>query len=185
MTFHNSDSNCLEHRVAAAAKVFDDHGGFIRIVIRSHVQDEDLAEDLFQDFFISLISKPLPRGLRNIKGYLYRAITNDIVDATRRMVRYRAYTREYAERSSRPDRQKTPRETLQETEEAEMALELIEKRLPCTEAEAVSLRYLNSHEVKEIAKTMGVADATARAYVNDAIDSIRRLSPDIETQVAE
>ncbi len=185
MTFQNSDSDCLEHRVAAAAKIFDDHGGFIRIVIRSHVQDKDLAEDLFQDFFISLISKPLPRGLRNIKGYLYRAITNDIVDATRRMVKYRAYMREYAERSSRPDSQKTPRETLQEVEEAEMALELIEKRLPCTEAEAVSLRYLDSHEVKEIAKTMGVANATARAYVNDAIDRIRRLSPDIETQGAE
>ena len=185
MTLQNSNSNCLEHRVAAAAKIFDDHGGFIRIVIRSHVQDKDLAEDLFQDFFLSLISKPLPRGLRNIKGYLYRAITNDIVDATRRMMKYRAYMREYAKRSNRPDSQKTPREILQEAEEAEIALELIEKWLPCTEAEAVSLRYLDSHKVKEIAKTMGVADATARAYVNDAIDRIRRLSGDIETQVAE
>lgn len=185
MAFQSPSTSSLEYRVAAAAKIFDDHGGFIRIVIRSHVQDKDLAEDLFQDFFISLISKPLPRGLRNFKGYLYRAITNDIVDATRRMMKYRAYMREYAERSNRPDSQNTPRETLQATEEAEIALELIEKRLPCTEAEAVSLRYLDSHKVKEIAKTMGVANATARAYVNDAIDRIRRLSPDIETQVAE
>ena len=185
MTCQDADSNCLEHRVAAAAKIFDDFGGFIRVVIRSHVQDKDLAEDLFQDFFISLISKPLPKGLRNIKGYLYRAITNDIVDATRRMMKYRAYMREYAERSSRPDSQKTPRETLQEAEETEIALELIEKRLPCTEAEAVSLRYLDGHEVKDIAKTMGVANATARAYVSDAINRIHRLSPDIETPVAE
>ena len=183
MTFHNSDSNCLEHRVAAAAKVFDDHGGFIRIVIRSHVQDEDLAEDLFQDFFISLISKPLPRGLRNVRGYLYRAITNDIVDATRRMMKYRAYMRKYTECSGRPDRQKTPRETLRDMEQAKMVLELIKNRLPCTEAEAVSLRYLESHEVKEIAKKMGVANATARAYVNDAIDRIRRLSKGIETKL--
>ncbi len=185
MAFQNPSQSSLEHRVAAAAKIFDDHGGFIRIVIRSHVRDKDLAEDLFQDFFISLISKPLPRGLQNIKGYLYRAITNDIVDATRRMMKYRAYMREYAERSSRPDSPKTPRETLQGMEQAKMVLELIEKRLSCTEAEAVSLRYLGSHEVKEIAKTMGVANATARAYVNDAIDRIRRLSPDIETHVAE
>ena len=185
MTFQNSDSGSLEYRVAAAAKIFDDHGGFIRIVIRSHVQDKDLADDLFQDFFISLISKPLPRGLRNIKGYLYRAITNDIVDATRRMMKYRAHMRKYAELPGRPDRQKTPRKTLQDTEQAGMVLELIEKRLPCTEAEAVSLRYLDSHEVKEIAKTMGVANATARAYVNGAIDRIRRLSPDTETQAAE
>ena len=115
MTHKSPSPGSLQHRVAAAAKIFDDHGGFIRIVIRSQVQDEDLAEDLFQDFFISLISKPLPRGLRNIKGYLYRAITNDIVDATRRMMKYRAYMRKYAECPNRPDRQKTPRETLQET----------------------------------------------------------------------
>jgi len=185
MTHKSPSPGSLQHRVAAAAKIFDDHGGFIRIVIRSQVQDEDLAEDLFQDFFISLISKPLPRGLRNIKGYLYRAITNDIVDATRRMMKYRAYMRKYAECPNRPDRQKTPRETLQETEQAQMVLELIKNRLRCTEAEAVSLRYLESHEVKEIAKTMGVANATARAYVNGAIDRIRRLSLDTETQAAE
>ena len=185
MAFQNPSQSSLEHRVAAAAKIFDDHAGFIRIVISSHVQDKDLADDLFQDFFISLISKPLPRGLRNVKGYLYRAIANDIVDATRRMMKYRAYMRKYAECPSRPDRQKTPKETLQETEQAKMVLELIKNRLPCTEAEAVSLRYLESHEVKEIAKTMGVANATARAYVNDAIDRIRRLSPDTETQAAE
>ncbi len=185
MTFQNSDPNCLEYRVAAATKIFAGHGSFIRIVIHSHVQDKDLAEDLFQDFFLSLISKPLPRGLENVKGYLYRAITNDIVDATRRMMKYRTYMRKYAERSKRPDSQKTPKETLQEMEQAEIVLKLIEQRLPCTEAEAVSLRYLDSHKVKEIAKTMGIANATARAYVNGAIDRIRRLSGDIETQVAE
>ena len=185
MTFQSFNHDSLENRVAAAAKIFDDHGGFIRVVVSLHVQDKHLADDLYQDFFLSLISRPLPEGLENIKGYLYKAITNDIVDATRRMMKYRAYTRKYAERSSRTGSQKTPGETIQEIEEAEMILEFIEKRLPCTEAEAVSLRYLDSHKVKEIAKTMGVADATARAYVNDAIDRIRRLSGDIETQVAE
>ena len=185
MAFQSPSQSSLEYRVAAAAKVFDDHGDFIRIVINSHVQDKDLADDLFQDFFMSLISKPLPGGLGNIRGYLYRAITNDIVDATRRMIKYRAYMRKYAECPNHPDRQKTPRETLQEAEQAQMVLELIKKRLPCTEAEAISLRYLKSHEVKEIAKTMGVANATARAYVNDAIDRIRRLSKLIEAQLAD
>lgn len=185
MTFQNSDPNCLEYRVATAANIFDDHGGFIRIIIRSHIQDEDLADDLFQDFFLSLISKPLPRDIENVKGYLYRAITNDIVDATRRMMKYRAYMREYAQRSKRPDSQKTPKETLQEMEQAEIVLKLIDERLPCSEAEAVSLRYLDSHKMKEIATTMGITNTTARAYVNDALDRIRRLSGDIETHMAK
>ncbi len=185
MTFQNSDPDSLEYRVAAAAKIFDDHGSFIRIVIRSHVQDKHLADDLFQDFFLSLISKPLPGGLENIKGYLYRAITNDVVDATRRIMKYRDCARKHAERSKHLDSQKTPKETLQKMEDAEIVLKLIEKRLPCTQAEAVSLRYMDSRKVKEIAKTMGVANATARAYVNDAIVRIRRLSGEIETQMAE
>jgi RNA polymerase sigma factor (sigma-70 family) len=185
MTFQNPDPNCLEHRVAAAAKIFDNHGGFIRIVIRSHVQDNDLAEDLFQDFFLALISKPLPGDDGNIKGYLYRAITNDIIDATRRIMKYRARTRKYAEVAKRPDGQKTPKETLQEMEEAEMILNLVRKRLPCTQAEAVSLCYFDGHRVKEIAKKMGIANATARARVNGAIVRLRRLSGGVETQVAE
>lgn len=185
MTFRNSDPNCIEHRVAAATNVFEDHGSFIRIVIRSHVQDQHLADDVFQDFFISLISQPLPRGLRNVRGYLYRAITNDIVDATRRIMKYRDYMCKYAKGVSRTKRQKNPEETLLETERANRVFELIEKRLPGAEAEAVSLRYLHSRRVDDIAKTMGIANATASAYVSDAIGRIRRLSADIETQMPE
>ncbi len=185
MTFQSSNHESLENRVAAAAKVFDEHGGFIRVVVSLHVQDKHLADDLYQDFFLSLISRPLPEGLENIKGYLYRTITNDVVDATRRIMKYRDYMCKHAECSKHPDRQKTPQETLQEVEDVEMALKLIKKRLPCTQAEAVSLRYLDSQKVKEIAKTMGVANATARAYVHDAIVRICELWGEIETQTTE
>ncbi len=185
MTSQSPDRSNFGYRVAAAAKIFNDYGGFIRIVIRSQVQDNNQAEDLFQDFFLSLLSNPLPRGLRNIKGYLYRVITNDIVDIARRTAKYRANVREYAELYDRPVAQKTPEETVLELEEVNKVFELIEKRLPRTEAEAVSLLYRSSCNVKEVAETMGVADATARAHISDALDMLRRLLGNMEPGVIE
>ena len=43
----NPDPNSSGCNVAAAAKIFSDYGDFIKKVIRSQVQDEDQAEDLF------------------------------------------------------------------------------------------------------------------------------------------
>jgi DNA-directed RNA polymerase specialized sigma24 family protein len=37
-------------------------------------------EELFQDFFLFLVSKPIPDYVQNIKGYICRALTNDIHD---------------------------------------------------------------------------------------------------------
>ncbi|MHC4792547.1 MAG: RNA polymerase sigma factor, partial [Planctomycetota bacterium] len=61
-----------------AAKIFSEYGDFIRGVIRYQVGNDAQADDLFQDFFLSLVSRPVPADIQNIKKYLYRAITNDI-----------------------------------------------------------------------------------------------------------
>ncbi len=185
MTSQSPGPNSFGYRIAAAAKIFGDYEDFIRKVICSQVQDNDQAEDVFQDFFLSLISNPLPRDVRNIEAYLYRAITNDIVDATRRTAKYRACVCKHAELRNRPVAQKTPEEIVLEIEEANKLFELIEKRLPRTEAEAVSLQYRDNYDVKEVAEIMGVANATARAYISDALDTLRRLLGNMEAGVME
>jgi len=175
MILQNTDPDNHRCDVAAAAEVFLDHEDFIREVICFHVQDEDQAEDLCQDFFLSLISNPLPRDIQNIESYLYKAITNDIIDAAHRKEKYRNCIHDYAERSDRPRRQQTPPETILEKEEASRVFELIEKRLPRTEAQAVCLQYRDSHSAKEIAEQMGVGVATVRGYVSEGLSRIRRL----------
>jgi RNA polymerase sigma factor (sigma-70 family) len=175
MILQNTD--CKKHRcnVAAAAKVFLDHKDFIRKVICFHIQDEDQADDLFQDFFLSLISNPLPRDIQNIKSYLYKAITNDIIDAIHRREKYRNCIQEYAQHSSRPRRQTTPLEAVSEKEQASRVFELVKKRLPPTEAQAVYLQYRDSHNAREIAEKMGVGIATVRGYLSEGLSRIRRL----------
>jgi len=170
--------------VATAAKVFLDHEDFIRKVISFHIHDEDQADDLFQDFFLFLIRNPLPRDIQDIESHLYRAITNDITDAVRRKEQYRDCLREYVERAYRPGSQKTPVEAVLEMDELSGVFELIEKNLPRTEAQAVSLKYRDGHDAKEIAKDMGVGIATARGYVSEGLSRIRRLLGDNEPTTA-
>ena len=169
--------NPNNHRfdVATAAKIFLDHKDFIRKVIRFHIQDEHQADDLFQDFFLSLVSNPLPKDIENIESYLYKAITNDTIDAIHRKENYRNFIHQYHAYSNPPRSEKTPEEAVLEMEETNRVLDLIEKKLPRTEAQAVYLQYQDDHNAKEIAKKMGVGAATIRGYVSEGLSRIRRL----------
>ena len=167
--------------VGGGTELFCSHEAFIRQAISFHVQDEDQADDLFQDFFVSLIQNPLPRDIQDIESYLYRAITNDISDLVRRKEQYGNHLREYAGCVSRPASQKTPVEAVVEMEQLSRVFELIDKRLPRTHAQALHLHYRDGCDTKEIAREMGVDLATARGYVSKGLSRIRRLLRDNET----
>ena len=79
-----------------ACEIYREYSGFIWTVICFHVKDTSLREDIFQDFFLSLVFKPLPDEVANIKSYLYRAIINDIKDSYCRSHAYKARLRRYA-----------------------------------------------------------------------------------------
>jgi DNA-directed RNA polymerase specialized sigma24 family protein len=75
------DTSKCRNNVGLAAKIFAEYGDFIRMVIRYKVKNEAQADDLFQDFFLSLVVSPLPAGEhsgRNIlmgQSFLYFFIT--------------------------------------------------------------------------------------------------------------
>ena len=83
--------------VQRATAIFFEHGDFIRAVIRHKIKDESMAEDLFHNFFLSLVSRPVPAEVQDIKGYIYRAIINDVTDHVRHLEKYQAMTQKYAE----------------------------------------------------------------------------------------
>ncbi len=64
-------------------------------------------------------------------------------------------------------------------------MELIEKRLPHSEAKAVTLRYREHCSVREAAEKMGVDSMTLKGYVCEGLSRIRRLLRDIEARAAE
>ncbi len=179
MTCPNTGHSDDRRDVAAdATGVFLDHKDFIREVIRFHIKEEDHADDFFQDFFLSLVCNSLHRDIRNIKSYLYRVITNDVMDAIHRKEKYQNYVREYTKCANCPRSPKTPVEAVVEMEEVSKVFELIEKRLPRAEAQAVRLHYRDNRDAEEIAEEMGVCVAAARGYLAKGIGRIRRLLSD-------
>jgi len=161
--------------VEGASCIFAEHEGFIRAVIRYHIKDEARADDLFQDFFLYLISKPVPPGVKNVKSYLYRMISNYIVEAIHRTEKYQARIQRYAERLQYATSQHKPENSLISAEETTKMFELIERRLQPRHAEAITLRYRNNYEIKQVAKKMRVSCESVSRYVSVGLSKIRRF----------
>lgn len=162
--------------VDIAAKVFMEHGDFIRTIICRKIKDEAQADDLFQDFFLSLVSKPPSPDIRSIKSYLYRTLINDVVDASRRVEKYKARLHRYKKCAGYPEiGEDSPEKVFIETEETNKMFKLIEKWLPYSEAKAVTLRYRDNRSVKEVASGLGVTRRTATRYISAGLRKIRQF----------
>jgi RNA polymerase sigma factor (sigma-70 family) len=142
-------------------KVLTEHGDFIRSVIRFYVKDEAEAEDLFQDFFLSLISKPIPKDIRNERAFLYRVISLRVKDVFRKIDRYQQNIHRYAQSYSATIGE-CPENAVIEADEVEKMFELIQSHLPSREALAITLQYKNYFETPKIAEKMGVKSRCKR-----------------------
>ncbi|MHC4571195.1 MAG: RNA polymerase sigma factor [Planctomycetota bacterium] len=164
----------MPRNVNYAAKIFSKYGDFIRGVIRYQVDNDAQADDLYQDLFLSLVSKPLPADIQNIKSYLYRAITNDAVDA-RRIEKYQALMHKYAEYSNYSINKSGPENALIEKEEMNKMFRLIEGWLPRSEAQAIILRYKHNYNTKEVAKKMKVNNRSVSRYISTGLYKVRQF----------
>ncbi|MHC4123295.1 MAG: RNA polymerase sigma factor [Planctomycetota bacterium] len=158
--------------ITLAMKVFEEHGDFIRTIIRFHVKNEAEGEDLFQDFFLFLVSKPIPEEVQNVRGFLYRVVSDQIKDALRRIDCYQRRICRYAERHKRII-ENCPKNVVIEVEETKKMLELIRRRLPSKEAWAVTLRYGNNCNIGEVADKMGIKPRSVSRYVSAGLKKIR------------
>ena len=168
------DTSKCQCDVDHAAEIFAEYGGFIRAIIHSQVKNETQADDMFQDFFLSLVCKPVPQNVKNIKGYLYRAITNDIIDSARRVERYMNHMHKYSKYLNSPINERTPEDAFINVEETNKMFELIKGRLRNNEFQAITLRYKSYHSVKIVAKIMGVKCKSVREYTSRGLSKIRQ-----------
>jgi len=160
--------------VELASRIFDQYGEFIQSVIRFNVRDEALQDDLFQDFFLFFVSKPVPENIENIKGFLYKVVSNRIKDTFGSMSSYQIRIHKYAEMhehvtNTRPD------SILSESEEMNKMFALIERHLSPTEAQAVSFRYRNGYDNLKAAQKMGVKVKSVSRYVSIGLNKVRNV----------
>lgn len=175
MALRSTNTNNYANNVNLAARVFEEHWTFIRAVIRSQVNNEAQADDIFQDFFLSLVYTPMPKGVKNIRGYLYRAITNDIVDAVRRLEKYQTRIRRYGKQLNHSNYETGTENPLIEREQLDKMFALIKGRLPSSESQAITSRYGNHNSIKEIAEKMKVDVRSVSRYISVGLRKIRQF----------
>lgn len=157
--------------VERAAGIFDKYGDFIRSVIRFHIRNEPEAEDVFQDLFLSLVAKPIPLEVENVKGFLYKLLCDTVKDAYRRIDRYQSRINRYTKRNFHVAENR-PETELISVEETEKMFDLIERQLPAQEALAVTLRYRDKYNTGEVAEMMGVEHRSVSRYVSVGLKKI-------------
>ncbi len=135
------------------------------------LKDEDDARDVVQELFTSLwIAGPDIALDLNLGGYLYRAVTNkviDLIDHKKIKVNYIASFSSYIELHRN--------ETLEAISAKELlsALEKEIKQLPPKMKAIFEMRVYQHLSNKEIADQLGTSDKTVKKQIGNAIKLIR------------
>jgi RNA polymerase sigma factor (sigma-70 family) len=175
----NGDSRTEIHRrVGLAAEVFGKYSSEIRAMIGFNVKDKSKAEDLFQNFFISLVRNPIPPHISDIKAYLYRAVTNDVHDVFRRTKIHQESVEKYVEARKYDTVREDPQGRIIEAEETREMFRLIECRLPKRQATVVTHRYEKGLSAKDTAERMCVDKRSVYRYLSAAKKKLREFIPE-------
>lgn len=161
--------------VDAASALFREHGSFIRTAIRFQSKNEFQEDDLFQQFFLSLVNRPVPANVDNIRSYLYRAIANDIVDSSRRKTRRRKHFEKLAEEFRNSIHKRASSHAVMGEDNDDAAFLGLTRQLRNREAEVIVLRYQDDRSIAEIAHIMGVDQRTVSHYLAAALRQLRRI----------
>lgn len=163
------------NNVRSAAEIFNEYGPFIRTVINCRVRDGHLRNDIYHDFFLSLIRKPISEEVANLKSYLYRAICNDIYDAKRKLDRYERHLYRHRQLPGRAKSAFAADKGLAEADEACKLFEVIEMQLSSSEAKVLKLRYKNELNNSEIAECLNVGHASVSTYMSTGLKKLREI----------
>ncbi|MBN1764514.1 MAG: sigma-70 family RNA polymerase sigma factor [Sedimentisphaerales bacterium] len=169
-----SRSNVSHDNVNEAARIFEEHGEYIHRIINFQVNNKSLADDIYQEFFLSLIRKPVPSDVENIRSYLYRAIYNDVMDVDRRSKRYQERIKGYADFREQITDDEDVTKNLSAREEIEKMFEIVDKYVSRIEAKAIHLRYGENNNIQEVAKKMGVKTRSVSRYLSLGTKKIRQ-----------
>lgn len=175
--FSETDRTEIRKRVGLAAEVFDRYGDEIRAIIHFNVKDKSKADDIFQEFFVSIVRKPIPSGIQDIRAYLYRAVTNDVIDVSRQIKCHQDHIQKYAECRKHFVIPEDPQDTALQTENTNKMFYLIENRLQKREAEVVVQRYGQGLSTTDTAEKMNVNKRIVSRYLSIALKKMREFVP--------
>lgn len=160
--------------VERAAQIITEYEDFIRLIIHLHINDKNFEEDIFQDFFLSLVANPPPLNSEITKGYIYTAILHDIVDYRRKKYRNIAFTKKYLKKLKKCVNKTDPSDALIIDEEKKRMYKLIKEQSLGREYDAIILRYRDGYSIQRVADKMGLRNASVRKYMSKGLKKVRK-----------
>lgn len=173
--FSRTDSAEIQKRVGFASEVFQRYGDEIRAFIHFNVRDKTKEDDIFQELFVSIIRKPIPPGIQDVKAYVYRTVTNDVIDMSRQTKNHRDHLHKYAECLNNCLTTDDPQKIAIRVESTKKMFQLIENHLPKREAQVVLQRFGHGSSVKDTAKKMDVDKRIVSRYLSIALKRMRHF----------
>ncbi len=170
----NANTKTVQN-VKQASEIFEEHADTIRAVITLNVNDKSSIDDIFQDFFLSLVRRPIPRKVQNIKAYLSRAVKNDVLDAAYQRKSYHLRNRKYAEMHLYRLKYDTPDDIASHAEEIRLLFDIVEDQLLHHEAEAITQKYRHDRDAGETAEAMGINRRSVSCYLCTGLRKLRKL----------
>ena len=168
------DIESFNNPVEYAAQIIIEHEAFIRWVINSQNIPNVSEDDLFQDFYIELISFPVPQNVRDVKCYLYKAIINHLTDSRRRIRKYEKIMKKFRNDNSIVVNKSDPEKSLLIREEVSKVLEFIKEISPGQRYMAITLRYRDGYSIQEVAEIMGIKYSSVTRYISHGLGRVRK-----------
>jgi DNA-directed RNA polymerase specialized sigma24 family protein len=157
----------IRKRVGFATEVFQRYGDDIRAIIHFNVKDKSKADDIFQEFFVSIIHKPIPSGIEDVKAYVYRAVTNDVIDLFRQTKNHRDHLHKYAECRKKSVIPEDPQKIAIQVESTKKMFQ----------------RFGHGFSIKDTAKRMHVNKRFVSRYLSIALKKMRQIVLENEEEI--
>jgi len=156
-------------------RIYKENGTFIRRIIKFHLGNSPDCDDVFQSFFLRLLEKPVPSKMINSQAYLYRMITNNIVDDVRRVEAYKRRISRYSQVQPFKTIIYDPYEKTAKSDKLDFIVHIIDSCLPAHIATALRLRYKENCSNDQIAQATSVKKATVIKRVSTGLKKLREI----------
>lgn len=157
-----------------AGHIIVEYEDFIRLIIRTQNKTNISEDDLFQDFYLALIAKPVPENVRDIKCFLYKAIINHLSSSFQRLSLYDKKIKKFRKNCNFKVNKYEPTSALLIEDEINRIFEIIKKNTSKQKYLAILLRYRYGYSIEEVADRMGIKYTSVTRYISLGLRKVRR-----------
>jgi RNA polymerase sigma factor (sigma-70 family) len=163
-----------ESTVQRATAIFAEHGEFIRTVIRFQAGGKLDVEDLYQEFYLALIRRPVPPDVQNLRSYLYQAVIHHVISAIRLRETYAHGMKNYVKETRISINNQETRRAFIDEEHRNAAVAKLARHLQEREAQVFTLKFRDDCSIPEIATRMGINKRTVSRYLSESLRKLHR-----------